>query len=214
MRSIHLILIAPAVLLLGCSEAPSAPLSPAATQLSKAPQVGTDLTKLLLSALNYSATEVGSTTHFSFELPLSGLYRKVSTLEASSHDPESFQFQHAIESEDHQPGWIRGAGLIHSMPPQATGAPFIVFGQGTLSIPVTGTRTEAGQTSTVSGTLVITLEEDVLEPKIGASYFWSCGSACVRFQLRAEFFPAGAVGPSCIVAGELTAVDPQPTEPF
>jgi hypothetical protein len=211
MRSIHLLLVPPAFMLLGCSEPLTIPLEPDALQRSEAPHVSTDVTKLLLPALHYSAVEVGTDVRFSFALPLSGLYQQVHNPGGHSHDPESFQFKHL---GDHHSGWIHGAGRIHSMPQQAVGAPFIVFGEGTISVPVTGTRTEDGQTSTVTGTLIIVLEEDVLASKSGSQYFSPCGSACVRFQLGATFFPAGAVGPSCIVAGDLTAADPQQGDPI
>jgi hypothetical protein len=211
MRSVHLVVAVPAFMLLGCSEAPGTPLAPDISQPSQVVQVSTDFTKLLLPALNYSAVEVGTAVSFSFMIPLTGIYSRVLAPTANGHDPESFQFQEAVAN---QPTWIQGAGLIHSIPPDAVGAPFVVFGQGTVSIPVTGTRTEDGQTSTVTGTLVIVLEEDVVEPKLGSPYLEPCGSACVRFQLRATFSPTGAIGPLCIVSGELTALDPQQTEPI
>lgn len=212
--------------LAACSATTEAPLSPQSTGLELA---NNGVQRTLLTDLSYSGTEVGGGPTFSFDLPtgLSGVFSDLVN-PAATVQPQWFKFVTIqepdwlwIEQPDWLPGdepnwehgeqpdwvqgvepqWVRGAGLIRETPFEGG-----LLGLGTIEVPVTGTKTENGQVIAVEGTLVIQLEEHVVEPKQGSPYFNSCGTDCVRFSLQAFFFPVGIDEPTWI-EGTLTAQD-------
>ncbi|HEX6104252.1 MAG TPA: hypothetical protein VFZ26_01630, partial [Gemmatimonadales bacterium] len=193
------------------SESPRTPTAP------EAPQLTTGVSQTVLTSLSYSGSEIDGSATFAFQLP-EGLRGRFGDVLAPAAGQEPCWFQFGVEpqwlgiiepqwDQDHEPQWVRGSGLIHSLP--AAGGQVTVAGQGTIAVPVTGTRTEGGVTTSVTGTLVIVLERDVVQPKLGAPYFEVCGVECLRFRLQAFFFPAAGDFEPCWIDGLLLAVDPQ-----
>ncbi|MBW3660373.1 MAG: hypothetical protein KY397_01910, partial [Gemmatimonadetes bacterium] len=137
--------------LAACSETTDVPLSPQSSGL----ELANGVQRTLLTDLSYSGTEVGGGPTFSFDLPagLAGVFHEVVT-PAAGEEPCWFKFVAGTE-----PHWVQGAGLIRELPVQGR-----LLGLGTIEVPVTGTKTEGGQTTVVEGTLVIKLAEHVVEP--------------------------------------------------
>jgi hypothetical protein len=214
MRSIMRLLIFPLILLFfGFS---LAALTPGAAEAQDPPAGVKERQPDWLPELTYTATEVGSAgTSFTFDLDgLDGLFQDVEVDEptwAAGEDPIWFRFLLEITAGDEplwvqseEPQWLQGAGLIMTKEPDW----FSILGKGTIELPVTGTRTEFGQTVTVTGVLLIVLEEDIIEPKEGVPYFEPCGESCVQFQLRARFYPTATDDPVWL-EGTLYASEPQ-----